>query len=60
MGNTAGVHPLLRQGMLLSGAAYPSVLQMREGHLLEIVLGIGIFKFLSAKFWHFYYLYLLL
>jgi hypothetical protein len=38
MGKTAGVPHLLQQGMPLSAAAYSSVLQMREGHLLEIVL----------------------
>jgi hypothetical protein len=38
MGKTAGVPPLLQQGMPLSAAAYSSVLQMREGHPLEIVL----------------------
>jgi hypothetical protein len=37
-GKTAGVPALLQQGMPLSAVAYSSVLQMREVHLLEIVL----------------------
>jgi hypothetical protein len=36
--NTDGVPPLLQRGMLLSRAAYPSVSQIRKGHLLEIAL----------------------